>query len=208
MNQQDDISGRRGSTALPERPCGVTSCASADKPEICAGCGVGKDELMAKILHVKIEADRRHFSERERLVLGWLLTIYARLGISDVLIARLEDLGNLVGLSRSNVHPIVERLQLYGVLRVSEVVGGKRYQVEMDTRQWQVTPRVSREDLESALSTITELNGFETTFFRRCRTTGDWSVRDANGQPVLAAVPKENGTVSETATEHGTRAAA
>ena len=122
---------------------------------------------LAQAVALRVEFRRRHFSEREHLLLGWILDFSLMCGREDMTAPTLESLGQLAHLSRGNVHGVIKSLELMRVLSVTREGEVTRYRLNPDTEQWSCRPRLSREELRFALANLREANGFKTDFFRK-----------------------------------------
>ena len=120
---------------------------------------------------MRLEFRRRHFSEREHLLLSWILDFSLVCGRDDMTAPTLESLGQLCHLSRGNVHGVIHSLELMHVLQVESKGDVRRYRINSDLDGWHCRPRLSREELRFALATLREANGYDTDFFERHRET-------------------------------------
>ena len=120
---------------------------------------------MAQAVALRVEFRRRHFNEREHLLLGWILDFSLMCGREDMTAPTLESLGQLAHMSKGNVCTCVKALELMRVLTVTREGDVSRYRLNPDTEQWSCRPRLSRDELRFALANLREANGFKTDFF-------------------------------------------
>lgn len=116
---------------------------------------------------MRLEFRRRHFNERHHLLLSWILDFSLVCGREDMTAPTLESLGALVKMTRGNVHTTIHEMVNANVLTVDKTGTSPRYRLNPRITEWQVTPRMSREELRFALATLREANGFDTAFFNR-----------------------------------------
>jgi hypothetical protein len=145
---------------------------------------------------MRLEFRRRHFSEREHLLMSWVLDFSLVCGREDMTAPTLEALGALVKMSRGNVHAILHTMQNANVLAVDKTGPSPRYRLNPRITEWQVTPRMSREELRFALASLREANGFDTDFFTQ-RTGGTGPNFPVNLDAIFSAAVPESGTVAE-----------
>jgi hypothetical protein len=121
-------------------------------------------------LSLRWEFRRHHFSERERLVLDWMLDFSLVCGHDEMLAPTLDSIGELAHISRGNVHTILEDLKGMGVITSAESSGLTRYRINPDSRGWKCRERLKLPALKVALANIRASNGLDTSFFTRANT--------------------------------------
>jgi hypothetical protein len=114
---------------------------------------------------MRLEFRRRHFSEREHLLMSWVLDFSLVCGRED-----------MTAVDKTGPSP--------------------RYRLNPRITEWQVTPRMSREELRFALASLREANGFDTDFFTQ-RTGGTGPNFPVNLDAIFSAAVPESGTVAE-----------
>lgn len=106
---------------------------------------------------VRMDLRRYDFKERERLVLETVLDFSFECGRESAVIPKLDDLAEITGISRGNVHACVQALKVIGVLSVEGTV--YRVLPRSDERTWQVRPSVNLARAEALSRQLRELNG-------------------------------------------------
>jgi hypothetical protein len=127
-------------------------------------------------LSLRWEFRRHHFSERERLVLDWMLDCSLVCGHDEMLAQTLDSIGELAHISRGNVHTILEDLKGMGVIASAEADGVTRYRINTRSHEWKCRERLKMASLKVAMANIRATNGLDTNFFVRANTP-------TNGQP-------------------------
>lgn len=105
---------------------------------------------------VRLDIRRHDFKERERLVLGVILDFSFALGRERAVIQKLDDIVELTGISRGNVHTCLKALESMGVLSIE----GSVYRVlpRSAQRVWQVRPIVDLTRAEALSRQLHDLN--------------------------------------------------
>ena len=116
------------------------------------------------------EFRRHHFSERERLVLDWMLDCSLVCGRGQMVAPTLDAIGQLAHISRGNTHTILEDLKAMRVITCDESSGVKRYAINSHSCEWKCRERLSKPALKIALAEIRAANGLDTEFFTRANT--------------------------------------
>jgi hypothetical protein len=155
------------------------------------------EEFARVSVALRWEFRRHHFSERERLILDWMLDCSLVCGHDEMLAPTLDSIGELAHISRGNVHTILEDLKGMHVITTTESGGITRYRITADRTQWKCRERLAQPALKIALANIRASNGLDTDFFTRAQVGGPRNFQPAPLDYFFAPAVSDSGTVPD-----------